>query len=46
VSEKRRYRVPDGSEGIVPVKKVFMEVHREMAEKGYHEINVHQERDV
>ncbi|KAJ3057262.1 hypothetical protein HK097_009921 [Rhizophlyctis rosea] len=45
VTEKRKYRVPEPFEGILPAKSVLNHIHLKMAREGYVEIHVHQEHD-
>ncbi|KAJ3088189.1 hypothetical protein HK102_009342 [Quaeritorhiza haematococci] len=45
VTERRKYRVPDRREGIIPPKTVMTCLHEKMAREGYSEIHVHHEHD-
>lgn len=45
VSERRKYRVPEWSEGILPAKEVLNNLHLKMSQDGYTEIHVHHEND-
>jgi len=43
VTEKRKYRIPDMEDGIIPAKSILQKLHTQLAQEGYSEIHVHHE---